>query len=438
MNRRSFVGMALAGSAATAVGNWAEALAATGSLEDDGDLRARWEKLDETIRGWWGGDLHRATEEQIRDDPKKTLIFLPFPYSTAGGSESAFPEEYGWDTQFINLGLLAQGHPEIVRGNILDQLFMIERFGKVLNGNRTYYLTRGQPPLLAWSVENYLSVKKDDDELAMLAYANLEHAYNGYWNRAPHLTSTGLATCHDSGTGSEMEQEMAAECEAGLDYTPIFDGHIRQCVPLHINCALVREAQVLSALAKRFGWQDKAAHWSSLADARGKLINQYCWDEGKGCYLEYNFVRRTQLSYYSLNMYWPLWAGIASPSQAERVKDHLELFNRGYGLTFTDKTYPNPHPQFKALEWAYPESWPPQQIIVAMALRRYGFDDAARMVNRRYIANVVETWEKTGCTWERYNAVVGGHNCPVERTAPAKLHGWSSSSAVVLGRMLFS
>lgn len=450
MNRRSFVNMAVASSvaAATGLGRGEAALlrsateGAKAAKNDkpgsDAQLKYRWERLDNTIQSWWDGDLHKAGEEDIRNDPAGTLLFMPFPYSTAGGSEAAFPEMYGWDSQFINLGLLAHERPDIVRNNILDQLFMVERYGKVLNGNRTFYMTRGQPPLLAWSVENYLLVKKDDDELAMLAYPNLEREYTEYWNGPTHKTPIGLSTCNDSGKGSEDRNELAAEAEAGLDYTPIFDGDIRRCVPLHVNASLVRQANVLSGLAERFGWRDKAARWKKEADDRGRAMNQYCWDEAKGCYFEYDFVRKMRLPFYSLNAYWPLWAGIASQAQAQRMADHLHLFNRPYGLTFTDRTYPNPHPQFENLEWAYPESWPPQQVIVALALEKYGFKDQAREINRRYIDNVVTTWEKTGLTWERYNAVEGGQNCPIERTAVAKLHGWSSASAVVLGRMLFS
>ncbi len=145
--------MVLAGSAAIATGlNKGEAATLVGKRQDGksddkDELRFRWERLDNSIGSWWDGDLHRATEEEVLNDPQKTLIFLPFPYSTAGGSEAAFPEMYGWDTQFINLGLLAHDRADIVRNNILDQLSMIDRFGMVLNGNRTFYLTRGQPPL---------------------------------------------------------------------------------------------------------------------------------------------------------------------------------------------------------------------------------------------------------------------------------------------------
>ena len=444
MNRRSFIRTAAIGALAISVKNGPSAAAqfATDSKNrapaDAADLNARWLKLDAAIRGWWDGDLHSATEPEIRNDPNKTLIFLPYPYTTAGGSQTAFPEIYGWDTQFINLGLLAHNRSDIVRRNILDQLSLIERFGMVPNGNRTFYLTRGQPPLLAWSVENYLAQKRDDNELAMLAYPLLERAYKDYWNGPAHLTPVGLSTCHDSGSYPDKALELAAEAEAGLDYTPIFDGDIRRCVPIHTNCALVRQAQVLSALADRFGWSEKAARWKQEANDRAERINQYCWDESQGFYFEYDYVRGKRLPFFSLNAFWPLWTGIASKSQAQNVVNHIGLFDRPHGLTFTDKNYPNPHPEFKSLEWAYPESWPPEQIIVALALQRYGFVQEGLRINRRYIDNVVSTWEKTGQTWERYNAVEGGHNCPVERTAVARLHGWSSSSAVVIGRMLFS
>ena len=461
MHRRSFVSMTVAGTLAMAarlVRSEASSLAGPQSQNtgDEENLKARWLKLDNALRSWWDGDLEKADEEAIRQDatpssptplgstspwshsPPKTLIFLPFPYTSGGGSVGSFPEMYGWDVHFINLGLLAHGRTDIVRWNILDQLLMIERFGKVLNGNRTFYETRGQPPLLAMSLEKYLEVKKDDDELALLAYPLLERSFREYWNAPSHRTPIGLATCRDGGTGSDSYLELASEAESGLDYTPIFGGDIRNCVPIHLNCALMRQAQVLVSLSEQFGWSEKAARWRKEAEDRAELINKYCWDESEGYYFEYDYVRKTRLRYYSLNAYWPLWIGIASKAQAKRVVDHLHLFDHRYGLTFTDKTYPEIHPEYKNLEWAYPECWPQQQVVVGQALERYGFQDLTREISRRYIANVISTWEKTGLTWERYDGVVGGHNVPVERDPAQPLHGFSSASAVVVGRIAFN
>ena len=448
MTRRSFVTMAAAGTMGIAAGQGLNALSSrpAGSAQmgagqqpisaGGGDLQARWLKLDDAIRSWWDGDLRRADEQAIRADPKGTLLFLPHPYISGGGSESAFPEIYGWDTQFTNLALIDHKRLDIVEWHIQDQLSQIDRFGMVLNGNRSYYISRGQPPLLAWSVENYLKAKKND-ALAIRAYPSLEHAYNDYWNGPSHRTPTGLSTCRDSGSDT-LSAALASECEAGLDFTPIFDGDVRRCVPIHVNVALVRMAQVLGMLAESFGWQQKAASWRKEAQQRADRINEYCWDDKLGCYFEYDYVRKKRLPYYSLNVFWPLWQGIASESQARRVVEHLDMFNRPYGLTFTDRNYPSPHPEYVVNEWAYPEAWPPQQIIVGLALERYGYHDKAREVSRRYIANLVDTWEKTGHLWERYNAVDGGHDVPVERKPARPLHGFSSAAAVVVGRMAFS
>jgi len=414
----------------------ASALTTVPASNGPDDLQDRWKKLDDTIRGWWDTDLRHADEVSIREDPKKTLLYLPFPYISGGGSESAFPEIYGWDTQFTNVALLEHNRPDIVRWHILDQLSQIDRYGMVLNGNRSFYISRGQPPLLAWSVQNYLAANKDED-LAVRAYPSLKAEYTKYWNGPSHITPIGLSTCRDSGSES-LTPELAAECEAGLDFTPIFAGDVRRCVPIHVNVALVRYAKVLAMLADQLGFHSESEMWRQEADKRAMLINKYCWDDTDGCYFEYDYVRGTKLPCYSLNVFWPLWDGIASPAQAKRVVGHLDKFDRPYGLTFTDKTYPNPYPQFTALEWAYPEAWPPQQIIAAMALQRNGFGDKAKAVSRKYIANVVTTWERTGKTWERYNAVDGGHDVPIERAPARPLHGFTSASAVVVGRIAFS
>ena len=106
-------------------------------------------------------------------------------------------------------------------------------------------------------------------------------------------------------------------------------------------------------------------------------------------------------------------------------------------MTFTDKTYPNPHPEFTALEWAYPEAWPPQQIIVAMALQRYGNQKQARDVSRRYIGNFT-TWEKTACFGSGTTRLTADTWFLLNDTNLDRFHGFTSASAVVVGRVAFS
>ena len=260
-------------------------------------LQARWQALDETIRTWWDGDMRTATEKDVcaneidwtwvetietisgrRPDPpadNRTLLYLPFPFSPAGGNPGAYPEMFGWDTFFINLGMLAHGRHDLVRGQILNHLFMILRYGMVLNANRTYFTTRSQPPLHAESVWRYYQATQDR-ELLFLAYGLLTREYRTYWNAEHHSTPTGLATNRDLGD-PYLRPELASIAEAGLDFSPCFGPDIRQCVPISTNSQLVRYARVLSAIAGELGLAQEATEWTQEANRRAQKIRDLCW-----------------------------------------------------------------------------------------------------------------------------------------------------------------
>ena len=85
------------------------------------------------------GDMH---PEEL---PAQGLLYLPNPYVVPGGR---FNEMYGWDSYFILLGLEADHREALAKGMVDNFFFEIEHYGGVLNANRTYYLTRSQPPFL--------------------------------------------------------------------------------------------------------------------------------------------------------------------------------------------------------------------------------------------------------------------------------------------------
>jgi alpha,alpha-trehalase len=74
------------------------------------------------------------------------LLYLENKYVVPGGR---FNEMYGWDSYFIVRGLLRAGRVELARGMVDNFFFEIEHYGAMLNANRTYYLTRSQPPFLS-------------------------------------------------------------------------------------------------------------------------------------------------------------------------------------------------------------------------------------------------------------------------------------------------
>jgi alpha,alpha-trehalase len=55
---------------------------------------------------------------------------------------------YGWDSYFESLGLILDDRVTLAQGMVDNFVYQIEHYGKILNANRSYYLTRSQPPFL--------------------------------------------------------------------------------------------------------------------------------------------------------------------------------------------------------------------------------------------------------------------------------------------------
>src|SRR2546423_3287426 len=136
------------------------------------------------------------------DEPQAPgLLYLPRPYIVPGGR---FNEMYGWDSYFIQVGLVRDGELALARDMCENFLYEIEQYGKILNANRTYYLTRSQPPFLTQMILNVYRHDHDREWLARTVPA-IEKYYR-YWTTAPHLTpETGLARYYDAGHGPAPE-----------------------------------------------------------------------------------------------------------------------------------------------------------------------------------------------------------------------------------------
>jgi alpha,alpha-trehalase len=134
------------------------------------------------------------------------LLYLEHPYVVPGGR---FNEMYGWDSYFIIRGLVRDGRVDLARGMVENFFFEIAQYGEVLNANRSYYLSRSQPPFLTSMI---LSVYDAQRAAGREDRAWLEKAY-GYavrdhdmWMREPLLAGdTGLSRYFDLGEGPSPE-----------------------------------------------------------------------------------------------------------------------------------------------------------------------------------------------------------------------------------------
>jgi len=158
-------------------------------------------------------EIHRLGEIDTSKIQPHGLLYLENKYVVPGGR---FNEMYGWDSYFIIRGLLQAGRVELARGMVDNFFFEIEHYGAMLNANRTYYLTRSQPPFLSsMFVDVYRATPRDKPDTAWLerAYADLNKDYE-MWTRAPHLAGeTGLSRYYDFGEGPPAE---AVQDESGF------------------------------------------------------------------------------------------------------------------------------------------------------------------------------------------------------------------------------
>jgi alpha,alpha-trehalase len=159
-------------------------------------------------------EIHRLGEIDTAKVQPHGLLYLPDKYVVPGGR---FNEMYGWDSYFIIRGLLRAGRVDLAHGMVENFFFEIEHYGAMLNANRTYYLTRSQPPFLSsMFVDVYRATEKDghpDKAWLERAYADLNKDYE-MWTRDPHLAGqTGLSRYYDFGEGPPAE---AVQDESGF------------------------------------------------------------------------------------------------------------------------------------------------------------------------------------------------------------------------------
>ena len=150
--------------------------------------------------------IHKLGEVDTSNLEPPGLLYLDNKYVVPGGR---FNEMYGWDSYFIVRGLVEDKRIELARGMVENFFFEIEHYGAVLNANRTYYLTRSQPPFLTSMIlavyDAQKAAGKEDRAWLERAYGYAARDY-GLWTREPHLAgSTGLSRYYDFGNGPAPE-----------------------------------------------------------------------------------------------------------------------------------------------------------------------------------------------------------------------------------------
>src|SRR5262245_4673351 len=382
---------------------------------------------------------------RLPDEPAEVrehgLLYLPYPYVVPGGR---FNEMYGWDSYFIQVGLLRDGEIELAKNMVDNFLYQIERYGKVLNANRTYYLTRSQPPFLTQMVIGVYRKTRDTGWLSA-AVPTIEKYYR-FWTSEPHLVKeTGLSRYFDFGEGPAPEVISDERDERGRthydrvkeyyrthevkDYdlsqyyirdkdqlTRLFykgDRSMRESGfdpsnrfgpfnidiihynPVCLNSLLYLMETDTAEIMRLIGRSNDARRWLERAADRREKVNRLMWDERDGLYYDYNFVKKEVRRYPFVTSFYPLWTGIAGRNQAARVAASLRLFERAGGLqTSTNKS---------GSQWDAPFGWAPMQMIAVKGLRRYGYLKEADRISIRFLSMILKDFLEHNTIVEKYD-----------------------------------
>jgi alpha,alpha-trehalase len=422
----------------------------------------------------------RVTPEYVRGlNEKPGVLSLKLVRREDGGLEGApfvvpggrFNELYGWDSYFEALGLLIDGRLDLAVPMVEHFAYEIEHYGRILNANRSYYLTRSQPPFLTAmgrAVYGHLPPGAARDRWIGEVITWAIREYETVWTAPPRLTPTGLSRYYGEGIGMPPETEeshydgylrpYAAAAgmdvkdyatgvrrreiseeeldayfvhdrtlrESGHDNSYRLEGCAADLCTIDLNSLLYRyEVDIGRTIETVFGGEiempDQTVHtaenWLERARERRALVNDLCWDESAGMFFDYDVKRGHRTGFESVTTFYALWSGLASEAQAAAmVARGLPLFEAAGGLTSTSERSRGPisadRPQ---RQWDYPFGWPPHQILTWQGLRDYGFERDAQRLAYRWLLMITENArDYNGTIPEKYDVVRRTHDVFVE------------------------
>ena len=380
-----------------------------------------------------------------------SLLALPNPYVVPGGR---FREVYYWDAYFTMAGM-GPRHDAIKRAMVANFAGLIERFGHVPNANRTYYLSRSQPPFF-FAMAGLLD--PDDPAAAYSRHLPALRAEHAFWKgagaaRAVTTEAGTLARYYDDRDAPRDEsyrydvataagadrparvvyRELRAGAESGWDYSSRWfagDGlssvSVTDVAPVDLNSILYGLEEAVAAGCERAG-DAACAEGYAVRAGRTRAAMAPHWDEGLGAFVDARVGADGALrpaAWLTAATVYPLFFGVATDEQAARVAETVRADLLAPGGLLTTTVHSDE-------QWDAPNGWAPLQWLAVLGFERYGHDDLAHEIARRWTATVARGFCESGKLVEKYDVVTaregGGGEYPTQDG-----FGWTNGVTMAL------
>ncbi|EOJ9647014.1 alpha,alpha-trehalase [Enterobacter roggenkampii] len=361
-----------------------------------------------------------------------SLLPLPKPYVVPGGR---FREVYYWDSYFTMLGLAESDHWDKISDMVDNFAYEIDTFGHIPNGNRSYYLSRSQPPFFSLMVE--LLATHDSDALKKYRpQMEKEYAYwmdgvdalqpgqankrvvklddgailNRYWDDrdTPRpeswLDDVNTAKSNPNRPATEIYRDLRSAAASGWDFSsrwmddPQKLGTIRttSIVPVDLNALMFKMEKLLARASQESGDAASANKYEALATARQKAIESHLWNDKEGWYADYDLKSKKVRNQLTAAALFPLYVKAAAQDRADKVAaaTSSRLLQPGGIATTTVNS---------GQQWDAPNGWAPLQWVAAEGLQNYGQEKVSMDVTWRFLKNVQHTYDREKKLVEKYD-----------------------------------
>jgi alpha,alpha-trehalase len=377
-----------------------------------------------------------------------SLLPLPNDFIVPGGR---FRETYYWDSYFTMLGLQESHKTRLIQNMIDNFAFMIDKYGFIPNGTRTYYLTRSQPPFFSMMID---LLAKDKSEKVLVKYQPQLLKEYAFWMRSAENIKPGLAYRNVVGMPggeilnrywdeSDLPREEAfkkdedaardtkqkpgdfyrnirAAAESGWDFSSRWMDSTGKLptiqttfiAPVDLNCLMYHLELTLAKSYQLQGNRAQYHQYLNKATLRKKAIRKYFWSQERGWFMDYNWEAKQIGTNETLAGVYPLEFKIADAKQAVQIASVIKTdFLKPGGLLTTLKR--------SGQQWDSPNAWAPLQYMAIDGLNNYHQSDLAGLIAKNWVATNIKVFNDTGKLMEKYNVVdtglkAGGGEYPLQ------------------------